>query len=69
MNGVELCRHLRKERPAAFMFAMTGFATVFDLEQCREAGFDDYFPKPFRLPSLLTAARDAFEKLERWGRA
>ena len=66
MNGVELCRKIRKARPTAFLFAMTGYASVFDLVQCREAGFDDYFTKPLKLELLLQAANDAFAKLERW---
>jgi len=66
MNGVELCRKIRKARPTAFLFAMTGYASVFDLVQCREAGFDDYFTKPLKLDLLLHAANDAFTKLERW---
>lgn len=66
MDGVELCRTIKKDRPTAFLFAMTGYASVFDLVKCREAGFDDYFPKPFDIEILLKIAREAFEKLDRW---
>jgi DNA-binding response OmpR family regulator len=66
MNGVELCRRIRKVHPTGVIFAMTGYSTVFDIVRCREAGFDDYFPKPFNFPVLTQAAKDAFVKLERW---
>jgi len=66
MNGVELCRRIRKAKPTAFIFAMTGYASVFDLVQCREAGFDDYFPKPFKIQLLTQTAKESFAKLDRW---
>jgi CheY-like chemotaxis protein len=40
--------------------------TLFELADCREAGFDDYFTKPVELKLLMKAAEDAFEKLDRW---
>ncbi|MCF7811355.1 response regulator [bacterium] len=68
MNGLDLCVQIKKIRPTAFVFAMTGYASVFDLVKCREVGFDDYFPKPFRIEDLLLATDEAFTKLERWRR-
>jgi DNA-binding response OmpR family regulator len=66
MNGVDLCRRIRKENQIAIIHAITGYSVLFNLLECREAGFDDYFIKPFDLDMLLKAAKDAFEKLERW---
>ena len=66
MNGVELCRQIRKDNPIACIYAVTGYASVFEVANCRRAGFDDYFIKPVGLKLLLNAARDSFEKLERW---
>ncbi len=34
--------------------------------ECRNAGFDDFFAKPFSLDMIFKAAKDAFEKLKRW---
>ena len=45
---------------------MTGYATIFEAVECREAGFDDYYIKPISLKQLLKAAEDSLEKLERW---
>lgn len=68
MNGIELCRQIRKTRPIAIIYAMTGWTGMFDVEECREVGFDDYFKKPVSLELLLKAVQDAFEKLDRWRR-
>ena len=66
MDGLELCRKIKKEIPMAVLYAMTGYPSSFDLSNCREAGFDDYFYKPVKLSLLLKAAEDAFNKLGRW---
>ena len=68
MNGIELCRKIRKERPMAIIHALTGYPSIFELSECREVGFDDYFIKPVNLEWLLRAAQIAFEKIGRWKR-
>ena len=65
MNGMELCIQIRKENSIACIYAMTGSHLLFDLANCSEAGFDDFFPKPFSIATFLKTARDAFEKLEK----
>lgn len=66
MNGVDLCREVRRDWPWSITIAVTGYASLFELVQCREAGFEDYFIKPVKSKDLLEAAADAFKKLERW---
>jgi len=66
MNGIELCRHIRKDNPLACLYSMTGYSSLFDLADCRDAGFDDYFLKPIDMGILMKTANDAFEKIERW---
>lgn len=66
VNGLELCRQVHRENPIAVIFAVTGFASVFELADCREAGFEDYFTKPVDLAVLFKAAESAFEKIGRW---
>jgi DNA-binding response OmpR family regulator len=68
MNGIELCRQIRKTRPVAILYAMTGWSGLYDIEECREAGFDDYFKKPASMDLLMKSVNDAFEKLGRWRR-
>lgn len=66
MDGLELCRQIRKDKPVDCIYALTGYASVYDLVQCREAGFDDYFTKPFDLAVLVKTVGDAFDRLDRW---
>jgi CheY-like chemotaxis protein len=66
MNGVELCRRIRQDYPMAIPIAVTGYASLFELSDCRTAGFEDYFTKPVQLSDLLEAAEQAFKKLNRW---
>jgi len=68
MNGIELCRRIRKDKPISIIYAITGWAGLFEVEECREAGFDDFFTKPFQLEVIFKAVENAFEKLERWAK-
>lgn len=68
MNGIELCRRIRKDKPISIIYAITGWAGLFEVEECREAGFDDFFTKPVKLEVIFRAVENAFEKLERWSR-
>ena len=68
ISGVDLCRRVRETNPIAWLAAVTGQTSLFQLADCREAGFDDYFPKPVTLELILKAAEAAFARLERWGR-
>jgi CheY-like chemotaxis protein len=65
IDGLELCRRIRRNYPDASIFAMTGYASLFELADCRAAGFDDYFTKPTKLEMLLMATRQGFEKVKR----
>ncbi|MEH0019686.1 MAG: response regulator [Desulfobacter sp.] len=66
MNGIDLCRTIKKRMPMAILYALTGYASLFELSDCRDAGFDDYFKKPVSMADLMDAATTAFEKIARW---
>jgi len=66
MTGLELCKRIRKDKPLAVIHAVTGYTSLFELVDCRDAGFDDYFTKPVELKVLLDAAKSAFERINRW---
>jgi len=68
MDGLDLCRQIKKIRPVSLIYAMTGFASIYDLVACREAGFDDYFVKPINLSIVINTAENAVDKLNRWRR-
>ena len=66
MDGIELCKRLRIQNPLSIIHALTGYADLFGLLECRLAGFDDFFTKPVSIELLLDSAREAFKRLERW---
>lgn len=66
MDGIELCKEVKKDMPMSIIYAVTGYVSLFELADCREAGFEDYFKKPMNMKTLIKMANDAFEKLERW---
>lgn len=63
MSGLELCRQIRKDYPAACIYAMTGHSSLYELADCLNAGFDDYFTKPAKLAMLFMVAEQAFERV------
>lgn len=66
MNGIDLCRQIRKTKPVSMIYAVTGWGALFDIDECREAGFDDYFEKPLDMDMLLSLVQQAFSRLDRW---
>jgi len=66
MNGIELCREIRRRKPLIILYAMTGWTGLFEIEECREAGFDDYFTKPIKIDAIYKAIDEAMEKRQRW---
>jgi len=66
MDGMELCKEVKKNMPMSIIYAVTGYASLFELADCREAGFEDYFKKPVNINTLTKTAHEAFEKLKRW---
>jgi len=66
MDGIELCHQIRRTNHMAIIYAITGWAGLFEIEECREAGFDDFFVKPVKINQMLDAVEEAFKKLDRW---
>ena len=57
MDGIELCRQLRSDQPAAVVVVLTARDEEIDVVVGLEAGADDYLTKPFRLGELLARIR------------
>lgn len=66
MNGIDLCRQIRETKPVSIIYAITGWSPLFEIAECREAGFDDYFEKPLDMDMLLDIVAEAFARLNRW---
>ena len=60
MNGLELCRRIRKDRPMGIVIAVIGYGSLSAMVQCREAGFDDCFIKPVSMKTLIAVVKSAF---------
>ncbi len=64
MNGIYLCKRIKREWPEKICCAMTGYNTAFELKECLDAGFDNYFTKPLSLEKIIKIVNDSFDKLE-----
>lgn len=57
LDGLEVCRRLRAERPALAVLMLTARTDEVDFVVGLDAGADDYVGKPFRLAELLARVR------------
>ncbi len=62
MNGIELCKEIRKSNRSAAIFVITGFPSLLEEVKSNGAGFDGWFSKPLDLEDLFKAAEDGFRK-------
>jgi CheY-like chemotaxis protein len=68
MDGLTLCRKLRKKEPLKILIAVTGYTDCFSIAECRDAGFDDYLTKPFTQQVLKASVQNAFKRFFYWER-
>ena len=66
VNGVELCKQIRDMNPVCFVIAVTGHQSLFQLIECRSAGFDNYFIKPVDYDILANTVESNWLTIERW---
>ena len=57
MNGLEICRRLKKEKPELPIIMITARGTEMDKVGGLDLGADDYLTKPFSIPELLARIR------------
>lgn len=65
MNGLELCKEIRKFDQTASVIALTAFQKVFRYMRFREEGFDDCLKKPFDLEEIKEVLDYSFKKVAR----
>lgn len=53
MNGIELCRNIRAEKPVSLILMLTALGLTEDKVSGLRAGADDYLVKPFHFDELL----------------
>ena len=57
MNGYEICRRLKKEKPDLPIMMITARGSEMDTVAGLDIGADDYISKPFSIPELLARVR------------
>jgi DNA-binding response OmpR family regulator len=57
MNGYEICRKLKKEKPELPIIIITARGSEMDKVSGLDTGADDYVTKPFSIPELMARIR------------
>lgn len=65
MDGLELCRCVKKMHPDIIIYALSGYIASFNEQKLEACGFDGYLSKPSNSHTLKQAIDGAFEKLRR----
>ena len=62
INGYEICRKVKKEKPLLPVIMLTARGSEMDKVSGLDTGADDYITKPFSLPELLARIRAALRR-------
>ena len=62
LDGMEILKTIRKEKPEIYVIIMTGYSTVQNAVQAMKLGAVDYLAKPFSDDELLISVQKAIEK-------
>ena len=65
INGYEICRKIKKEKPELPIIMLTARGSEMDKVAGLDIGADDYITKPFSLPELLARIRAAFRRVKK----
>ncbi len=61
MNGMEILRHVKNEKPGIYIIVMTGYSSVKNAVDAMKLGAFDYIAKPFTDDELLISVQRAVE--------
>jgi len=62
MNGYEICRKLKMEKPEMPIIMITARGSEIDKVSGLDTGADDYVTKPFSIPELMARIRAVFRR-------
>ncbi len=65
MNGIELCREVRRDRPDVPVILMSGWTSGIDPSRARRAGATALLKKPFALEQVASALRTIARERDR----
>ena len=65
MNGYEICRKIKAEKPNLPVFMLTARGSEMDKVAGLDIGADDYLTKPFSLPELMARIRASFRRVKK----
>ena len=68
LGGIELIRHIKRERPGLEVVMLTGHGSTKDAEEGKALGAFDYLMMPVKFESLLEILRAAADNPARRGR-
>ena len=63
MNGYEICRRVKKEKPELPVIMITARGSEIDKVSGLDIGADDYVTKPFSIPELMARVRAIFRRI------
>jgi len=64
LDGVELCKQIRKIDSKSIVYALSGYIAEYDTENLEKSGFDGYLSKPAKIEVLKKAIEGAFDRIE-----
>jgi len=63
MNGYEICRKLKNEKPGLPVIMITARGSEMDKVSGLDIGANDYMTKPFSIPELMARIRAVFRRI------
>jgi len=67
INGLEVCKHIRKENERIPVLMLTAKSTELDRVLGLELGADDYLTKPFSVVELMARIKALFRRVDALG--
>ncbi len=62
MDGVELCKWIRKTNEESVIYALSGHLGEYEVDNLENQGFDGYLVKPAKMNVLKRAIKGAFDR-------
>lgn len=66
IDGLTLCRRIKKQNPLMLTVAVTGYSNLFTLVEAREAGFDYFLCKPISLSVIQKVGLNLVWTVDEW---